>query len=252
MKRSVGSVVLHLKRADTPFFKSARRVLDVCLKATIPVPPLLRPTGRFVYEFRFFLPILAKRLKSLIYTTPLFSCRCESVGKHLQLCALPVVNGHTLLHIGDDVRCSGNFAVASGRFSDRPTLRIGDRVFIGHNVSITCNREVVIEDDVLIAANCRISDYDGHPSSLEKRIANDLPAPGDIRPVRIGKGAWIGSGALILKGVTIGAGSIVGAHSVVTHDVPPNCVAAGSPAIVVKRMVAADSPGFVKAAYAAA
>ena len=252
MNCSLGSVVLQLKRADTPFFKSARRLVDVCRTASIPVPVLLRPAGRFLYEFRFYLPILAARLKSLIYTTPLFSCRCESVGKHLQLRALPIINGHTVLHIGDDVRCSGSFAIASGRFSDRPTLRIGDRVFIGHNVSITCNREVVIEDDVMIAANCRISDYDGHPSSLEKRISNDLPDTKDIRSVRIGKGAWIGSETLILKGVTIGAGSVVGAHSVVTHDVPRYCVAAGSPAVVVKRTANPDSRRSTRAVCAAA
>jgi len=236
MTGSLESVVLKLKRAETPFFKAFRRIIDVCRTATLPVPRLFRPVGRFAYEFRFYLPVLAKRFKSLIYTTPLFSCRCESVGRHLQLRALPVVNGHTKLHIGNDVRCSGSFAIASGRFSDQPTLRIGDRVFIGHNVSITCNREVVIEDDVLIASNCRISDYDGHPSSLEKRMKNDLPDDRDMRPVHIGKGAWIGSGALILKGVTIGEGSIVGANSVVTRDVPAYCVAAGSPAVVVKRV----------------
>lgn len=252
MKCSVQLVVLHLKRADTPFFKAARRVLDFCRTASLPVPRSLKPAGRFVYESRFYLPIAARRLKSLIYTTPLFFCRCESVGKHLQLCSLPVVNGHTSLYIGDDVRFSGSFAIATGRFSDHPTLRIGDRVFIGHNVSITCNREVVIEDDVMIAANCKISDYDGHPSSLEKRISHDLPDPADIRPVRIGKGAWIGSGALILKGVTIGAGSVVGAHSVVTHDVPPYCVAAGSPAVVMKRIATPDLPSFVTAVGTAA
>jgi acetyltransferase-like isoleucine patch superfamily enzyme len=252
MKCRVESVVLQLKRADTPFFKRARRVLDFCRTATLPVPHVLRPTGRFVYEFRFYLPILTTRIKSLVYTTPLFSCRCESVGKHLQLCVLPVVNGHTVLHIGDDVRCSGSFAIASGRFSDHPTLRIGNRVFVGHNVSITCNREVIIEDDVLLAGNCKISDYDGHPSSLEKRITNDLPGADDIRPVRIGKGAWIGSGVTILKGVTIGRGSVVGANSVVTRDVPDYCVAAGSPAVIVKHMTVPDSPGFAKTAYAAA
>jgi len=156
------------------------------------------------------------------------------VGKHLQLQRLPVVSGHTILHIGDDVRFSGSFAVYSGRFGNRPTLRIGNRVFIGSNVTVTCNQEVVIEDDVLIASNCRISDYDGHPSSLEKRISKGAPDPEDIRPVRIRKGAWIGCGSHIFKGVTIGAGSIVGANSVVTHDVPAYCVVAGSPARVVK------------------
>jgi acetyltransferase-like isoleucine patch superfamily enzyme len=241
MKANVESIVIRLKRPNTPFFRAARRLVDFCLKATIPVPRAVKPVGRLFYEARFCLPILWKRLKALIYTTPMFSCRCESVGKHLQLCALPNVHGQTLLYIGDDVRFSGDFAIASGRFGYRPTLRIGNRAFIGHNVSITCNREVVIEDDVLIAGNCRISDYDGHSASAEKRICNSLPDPGEMQPVRICKGAWVGYGVSILKGVTIGAGAIVGANSVVTRNLPPYCVAAGSPAKVVK-YVEAPSP----------
>ncbi|MFZ0817053.1 MAG: acyltransferase [Candidatus Sulfotelmatobacter sp.] len=168
------------------------------------------------------------------------------MGKHLQLCALPDVHGHALLYIGDDVQFSGSFAISSGRFNDRPTLRIGNRAFIGHNVSITCNREVVIEDDVLIAGNCRISDYDGHPASLEKRFSHALPDTEDIQPVRICKGAWIGSGVCILKGVTIGIGGIVGANSVVTHNIPPYCVAAGSPARVVKHIGIPNAASFAK------
>jgi acetyltransferase-like isoleucine patch superfamily enzyme len=243
MKTNLESVVLRLKRPDTPLFKAARRVIDFCLKATIPVPRVLKPAGRLFYEARFHLPILWKRFKALVYTTPIFSCRCESVGKHLQLCALPNVRGRTLLYIGDDVRLSGDFAITSGRFGNRPTLRIGDRAFIGHKVSITCNREVVIENDVLIAASCRISDYDGHSPSLEKRICNSLPDLEEMQPVRICKGAWVGYGVSILKGVTVGEGAIVGANSVVTHNVPPYSVAAGSPAKVVKYLQAPISVG---------
>lgn len=162
------------------------------------------------------------------------------------------VKGHTVLHIGDDVRFSGSFEVASGRFHDRPTLRIGHRTFIGHNVSITCNREVTIEDDVLIAGDCRISDYDGHPASLERRLSNCLPDPEEIRPVRICRGAWVGEGVSILKGVTIGAGSIAGANSVVTHDVLPYCVAVGSPAQVVKRTTARKAASVATPVHSAA
>jgi acetyltransferase-like isoleucine patch superfamily enzyme len=166
--------------------------------------------------------------------------------------SLPQVQGHALLYIGDDVQFSGSLGIFSGRFCDRPTLRIGDRSFIGHNVSITCNREVVIEDDVLIAANCRLSDYDGHPARLSARISKGLPAAEDIRPVRICKAAWIGSGVVILKGVTIGEGAVVGANSVVTRSVPPYCLAAGSPARVVKRIDCPNSASFAKAAASAA
>jgi acetyltransferase-like isoleucine patch superfamily enzyme len=235
MTFTVESIVLRLKRADTPFFRAARQILHSCSTMTLPVPRVVKPAGRLFYELRFYVPILWRRMKSLIYTTPIFSCRCESVGKRLQLVALPQVSGHASIYIGDDVCFSGSFAVASGRFYDNPILRIGNRTFIGHNVSIICNREVIIEDDVFISGNCRICDYDGHPASLEARIVNASPGAEDIRPVRICRSAWIGSGVFILKGVTIGSGAIVGANSVVTHDIPPYCVAAGSPARVVKR-----------------
>lgn len=46
---------------------------------------------------------------------------------------------------------------------------------------------------------------------------------------------WIGYDALILPGVTIGRGAVIGARSVVTKDVPPYCVYAGTK--VVKKTV---------------
>jgi acetyltransferase-like isoleucine patch superfamily enzyme len=50
----------------------------------------------------------------------------------------------------------------------------------------------------------------------------------------IGNDVWIGHGAFIKPGVTIGDGAVVGAQSVVTRDVPPYAVVAGSPATVRK------------------
>ena len=51
-----------------------------------------------------------------------------------------------------------------------------------------------------------------------------------IRPVRIGDGADIGVGAILMPGTTVGEGAIVGAGSVVTSDVQPFAVVAGTPA----------------------
>ncbi len=45
---------------------------------------------------------------------------------------------------------------------------------------------------------------------------------------------WIGANAVVMPGVRIGRGAIVGANSVVTHDVGPYSVAAGSPARVLR------------------
>ena len=43
---------------------------------------------------------------------------------------------------------------------------------------------------------------------------------------------WVGAGTTVMDGVRIGRGSVIGAGSVVTRDVPPFCVAAGTPARV--------------------
>ncbi|WP_279158935.1 acyltransferase [Muribaculum intestinale] len=47
---------------------------------------------------------------------------------------------------------------------------------------------------------------------------------------------WIGERATILKGVSIGHGSIIACDSVVTKAIPPNSIAAGNPAKVVKKI----------------
>jgi acetyltransferase-like isoleucine patch superfamily enzyme len=52
--------------------------------------------------------------------------------------------------------------------------------------------------------------------------------------VQIGDRAWIGARALILPGVKIGEGAVVGAGSIVTKDVPPYAIVAGSPARKIK------------------
>jgi maltose O-acetyltransferase len=55
-------------------------------------------------------------------------------------------------------------------------------------------------------------------------------------PVTIQDGCWIGARALILPGVTIGRGTIVAAGAVVTADCEPNCVYAGVPARLLRRL----------------
>ena len=60
---------------------------------------------------------------------------------------------------------------------------------------------------------------------------------GTVAPVVFKRGCYIGAGALILPGVTIGEKAVVAAGAVVTKDVPPNVVAGGVPAQVLKELV---------------
>ena len=54
-------------------------------------------------------------------------------------------------------------------------------------------------------------------------------------PTEIGAGAFIGSDSMLVAPVKIGAGARTGAGSVVTKDVPPNSLAVGIPARVIRK-----------------
>ncbi|GAA5204818.1 CatB-related O-acetyltransferase [Microbacterium jejuense] len=59
-------------------------------------------------------------------------------------------------------------------------------------------------------------------------------------PVSIGNDVWIGRDVYVRGGVTIGDGAIVAARSVVTRDVPPYTIVAGTPARVIRPRFADD------------
>lgn len=59
-------------------------------------------------------------------------------------------------------------------------------------------------------------------------------APVTAKLTVIGNDVWIGHGAFILPGVQIGDGAVIAAMSVVTKNVPPYALVAGSPARIVR------------------
>ena len=102
-------------------------------------------------------------------------------------------------------------------------LSIGD-TFINREVKIICNKKITIGDGCIIAMGTVIRDNDGG--------SHRLLSPGytNAKPVSIGNHVWLGENSMVLKGVTIGDGAVVAASSVVTCDVPPHCLVAGTPA----------------------
>jgi acetyltransferase-like isoleucine patch superfamily enzyme len=54
--------------------------------------------------------------------------------------------------------------------------------------------------------------------------------------IRVEDDVWIGSGAIVTDGTTVGRGSVVAAGAVVTKDVDPHTVVAGSPARVIRKI----------------
>ncbi|MCH7373048.1 CatB-related O-acetyltransferase [Aeromonas sp. MR16] len=76
-----------------------------------------------------------------------------------------------------------------------------------------------------------------YPFSDGEALERSYRPAGDTR---IGNDVWIGMEAMIMPGVTIGDGTIIAARSLVTRDVPPYCVVAGSPARVIRQRFGQD------------
>lgn len=53
----------------------------------------------------------------------------------------------------------------------------------------------------------------------------------------IGKRCFIGANAIIMCGVRIGDQVIIGSGAIVTRDIPSGCIAAGSPAKIIKENI---------------
>lgn len=111
---------------------------------------------------------------------------------------------------GFNIRIGNHFV---GNFNlvilDEAEVTIGDRVFVGPNVSL-----------------CTIT----HSLEVGPRNRGIMRA----FPIKIGDNVWIGSNVVILPGVTIGEGAVIGAGSVVTKDIAPYTLALGNPARPVK------------------
>lgn len=78
-------------------------------------------------------------------------------------------------------------------------------------------------------------------------LAHDMTRGKKVH-TRIGRHCFIGAGSIVLPGVTIGDESIVAAGAVVTKDVPPRSIVAGSPARVIRSDISVGPYGRLVAA----
>jgi maltose O-acetyltransferase len=108
-------------------------------------------------------------------------------------------------------------------------IEVGANCYINFGVTALDTGRITIGDNVLIGPNVMLL-TPTHPLDPDLRKAKWQAA----EPIAIGDNVWIGGGAIVCPGVTIGENAVIGAGSVVTRDIPPNAVAAGSPARVIR------------------
>lgn len=170
-------------------------------------------------------------------------------------CERPL-NGDKTLYLYNNVKIKNAFGAERIVFGDYNNVSVaiylikdgqvktGDYVYMNSNCKLHINNKLTIGNYCMFGPSVTIWDSDNHLLDPEKRREDAVQiSKGSLNAFHIGGGdivikdnVWIGMESLILGGITIGENSVVAARSVVTKDVPANCLVAGVPAKVVKKI----------------
>ncbi len=162
---------------------------------------------------------LAQMVIGMCPPTRLFSLKCK-------LLSLSGVDIHPTVRL-----CSSVRIVTSGY------LTIGAGTFIGHEVLIAGgDSSITIGSFCDIAPRVMIVSGGHEVSAVGPRAAGR----GHAKPIIVEDGVWIGAGSVLLGGVRVGQRSVIGAGSVVVDDIPPHCIAVGSPCRVLRSILPED------------
>lgn len=153
----------------------------------------------------------------------------------------PIVMMHYARCIIDEgVKAVGKIGIRARHCS---SVYIGKKSEFVNEISINtvAFSNLSIGKDCLFAENNCFHPGNGH-AIFDTSRKERLP---EKRDIVIGNHVWIGRNCTLLGGTHIGDGSIIGACSLVTGKVPNNCIAAGSPARVIKRNRAWSRDNFI-------
>jgi acetyltransferase-like isoleucine patch superfamily enzyme len=111
---------------------------------------------------------------------------------------------------------------------DQARIRIGAGTFLNIAVMVAAVELVEIGDHCMFANGCFVTDGAHRFDDPGKPVPwQGFTTKG---PTRIGDNVWCGANVVITSGVTIGERCVIGANSVVTRDLPPRTICAGTPA----------------------
>lgn len=184
---------------------------------------------------------------------PLLKLMKVRAGRDLRLRGLPLIfncRGARMV-IGDGVTINSSFLsnlVGLYSRSILVTRAPSAAIEIGNNVGLSgatlyARKGIFIGDNTAVGGNVKILDNDFHPIDADARIRLLADAHGGdaaelipAKEIYIGKNCFIGCNAIVLKGTVLGDGCVVGAGAVVSGRFESNCVIAGNPARVIRRL----------------
>lgn len=110
-------------------------------------------------------------------------------------------------------------------------ITLGRNFFANYNCKLIDGGRITFGDDVLVGPDCTFVTAT-HAIDPAKRLEGTM----QFKPITVGNNVWFGAGVLVCPGVTIGDNCVIGAGSVVVKDIPDNCVVAGNPCRVIRKM----------------
>lgn len=144
----------------------------------------------------------------------------NSVIKSLSFISTRIVRLKTYVHLA-------NFCFIRGPFVKTSEIIIGDHSRVFPFCWLDTNRKITIGDHVGIGGFTLIFTH-GVWSNYFKG------GPVSFKEVTLEDNVWLPWRVFIMPGTTIGKDSIIGANSLVNGTIPPNSLAAGSPAKVLR------------------
>lgn len=128
--------------------------------------------------------------------------------------------------IDDDARINENVIVAGIKYPDS-LFSMGKRTIIMEYSYINPTKPIIIGDDSGIGGHCLLFTHGSWLPQIDG-------FPVAFAPIRLGKRVWLPWRVFIMPGVNIGDNVVIGANSLVAKSLPSNCLAAGSPASIIK------------------
>ena len=146
--------------------------------------------------------------------------------------------GNNFSFVSSNRRCSSGSVYSPCRIQTHsPTSRIliGENVGLNGTSIVARSATISIGNGSMLAPNVVIMDSPYHKiwPPHERMNYPGVELDGDVI---IGNDVWIGTGCLLLPGTNIGAGCVVGARSVVNKSFPENCLIAGIPARILRKL----------------
>lgn len=181
-------------------------------------------------------PLLARlpsSIKRLAHKVRVALIKRRQVGAGTYIDPTAQVLGWAHTRIGKHTTiCEGTCINVNHRQPGQLSVIIGDNCFIGRRNFFTSGQSIELKDYCFTGIGCQFIGA-GHSFAEPFRpyLTAEVESYGRIM---LGVNCWLTNNVIVLKNVSIGFGTVVGANSLVTHSLPPLCVAVGQPAHIIQ------------------